>query len=170
MQTVSVTDTIAHMKYWSDTMKRRSILALAIAIGLLTGCSAETTATAADIVIYKSATCPCCDDWVKHMQKEGFRTRTETRDDMDSIKASNGVTPGLASCHTALVGGYVIEGHVPAADVKRLLKEKPADIIGLTAPGMPMKSPGMQAEGLPPKGYDVIAFKKDGSTGVYAHY
>jgi len=64
----------------------------------------------------------------------------------------------------------VIEGHVPAADVKRLLKEKPADIVGLTAPGMPMKSPGMQAEGLPPKGYDVIAFKKDGTTEVYTRY
>ncbi|MDT8376747.1 MAG: DUF411 domain-containing protein [Mariprofundaceae bacterium] len=158
------------MKNRSDTMKRCSILALAIAIGLLTGCTADTSATAADIVIYKSATCPCCDDWVTHMQKEGFRTRTETRDDMDSIKATYGITTGLASCHTALIGGYVIEGHVPAADVKRLLKERPADVIGLTAPGMPMKSPGMQAEGLKPEGYDVIAFKKDGSTEVFTRY
>jgi hypothetical protein len=141
-----------------------------VVIGLLFGCSGETTATATESVVYKSATCPCCDDWIKHMQKEGFKMRTEVRRDMDSIKASNGVTPKLASCHTALIGGYVIEGHVPAADVKRLLKEKPADIVGLTAPGMPMKSPGMQAEGLPPKDYSVIAFKKDGSTEVYTRY
>ena len=141
-----------------------------VAIGLLFGCSGETTANATGAVVYKSATCPCCDDWIKHMQKEGFKTRTEVRKDMDSIKASNGVTPKLASCHTALISGYVIEGHVPAADVKRLLREKPADIVGLTAPGMPMKSPGMQAEGLPPKGYNVIAFKKDGSTEVYTRY
>jgi hypothetical protein len=141
-----------------------------VVIGLLFGCSTETTATATEVVVYKSATCPCCDDWIRHMQKEGFRTRPEVRKDMDSIKASHGVTPKLASCHTALIGGYVIEGHVPAADVKRLLKEKPANIVGLTAPGMPMKSPGMQAEGLPPKGYNVIAFKKDGSTEVYTRY
>lgn len=96
--------------------------------------------------------------------------RTEMREDMGAIKSKYGVTEKLASCHTALIGGYVIEGHVPAADVKRLLKEKPADIVGLTAPGMPMKSPGMQAEGLPPKGYSVIAFKKNGSTKVYTRY
>jgi len=140
-----------------------------VAIGLFIGCSAETTATEA--VVYKESTCPCCDGWVKHLKKEGFNVKTEIRDDdMDKIKAANGVTPKLASCHTAKIGGYVIEGHVPAADVKRLLKEKPADIVGLTAPGMPMKSPGMQAEELPPKGYDVIAFKKDGTTEVYTRY
>ncbi len=141
-----------------------------VAIGLLFGCSGEPTATATESVVYKSATCPCCDDWIKHMQKEGFKMRTEMREDMDAIKSKYGVTEKLASCHTALIGGYVIEGHVPAADVKRLLKEKPADIVGLTAPGMPMKSPGMQAEGLPPKGYSVIAFKKNGSTKVYTRY
>jgi hypothetical protein len=158
------------MKNWSDAMKKGPIFALAITIGLFIGCSGETTATATESVVYKSATCPCCDDWIKHMQKEGFKMRTEVREDMDAIKSKYGVTEKLASCHTALIGGYVIEGHVPAADVKRLLKEKPADIVGLTAPGMPMKSPGMQAEDLPPKGYNVIAFKKDGSTEVYARY
>jgi len=138
---------------------------------------AQTTCTASEqnmptaVTVYKSSTCPCCDGWIKHLGKEGFDVKTEIRDDdMDKIKADNGVTEKLASCHTAKIGGYVIEGHVPAADVKRLLKEKPTDIVGLTAPGMPMKSPGMQAEGLPPKGYNVIAFKKDGSTEVYTRY
>ena len=105
------------------------------------------------------------------MQKKGFNVKTEIHDDdMYQIKAANGITPKLASCHTAKINGYVIEGHVPAADVERLLKEKPADVIGLTAPGMPMGSPGMQQEGLPPKGYDVIAIKKDGTTEVYTRY
>lgn len=149
---------------------KRYALPFFMAALLFTGCSGETTANATGAVVYKSATCPCCDDWIKYMQKEGFKMRTEVRKDMDSIKASNGITPKLASCHTALIGGYVIEGHVPAADLKRLLREKPTDIVGLTAPGMPMKSPGMQAEGLPPKGYNVIAFKKDGSTEVYTRY
>jgi len=152
----------------SKTTTTKAFAAL-IVIGLFIGCSAEGTATEA--VVYKESTCPCCDGWVKHLKKEGFNVKTEIRDnDMDKIKAASGITPKLASCHTAKIGGYVIEGHVPAADVKRLLKEKPADIVGLTAPGMPMKSPGMQAEGLPPKGYDVIAFKKDGTTEVYTRY
>ena len=148
----------------------KSLLAVAT-IALFVGCSTETTATPTEVMVYKSSTCPCCEGWMAHMQKEGFIVKSENRDDdMDNIKAANGVTPKLASCHTAKVGGYVIEGHVPAADVKRLLKEKPADIIGLTAPEMPMQSPGMQAEGLPPKNYDVIAIKKDGSTEVYTRY
>lgn len=134
------------------------------------GFSAVNIAAATEATVYKSATCPCCDGWIKHLGKEGFKTSTIIRDDMDQIKAANGITPQLASCHTAKVGGYVIEGHVPASDVKRLLKEKPADVVGLTAPGMPMKSPGMQAEGLAPKGYDVLAIKKDGSTEVYTRY
>jgi len=134
-------------------------------------CTASEQSIPSTVTVYKSSTCPCCDDWVKHMSKEGFQVTTEVRDnDMDRIKASNGVTDKLASCHTAKVGGYVIEGHVPASDVKRLLKEKPANIIGLTAPGMPMKSPGMQAEGLPPKNYNVIAIKKDGTTEVFTRY
>ncbi len=152
-------------------MKNLLLPVYIIAIALLISCSAETTATATEAVVYKSSTCACCDGWIKHMRDEGFNVTTEIHDnDMGRIKVANGVPNKLASCHTALIGGYVIEGHVPAADVKRLLREKPADIVGLTAPGMPMKSPGMQAEGLPPKGYNVIAFKKDGSTEVYTRY
>jgi len=88
---------------------------------------------------------------------------------MDVIKAKYGVTQKLASCHTAIVDGYVIEGHVPAADVARLLKERP-DVVGLTAPGMPMKSPGMQKPGQIPKNYDVLAFDANGTSHVFSHY
>ncbi|MDX8398533.1 MAG: DUF411 domain-containing protein, partial [Mariprofundaceae bacterium] len=89
---------------------------------------------------------------------------------MDAIKTKYAVTKKLASCHTAIVGGYVIEGHVPAADVERLLKQRPANVIGLSAPGMPMKSPGMQSAGQAPQGYDVLAFSKDGTSKVFSHY
>ncbi|HKI60553.1 MAG TPA: DUF411 domain-containing protein [Mariprofundaceae bacterium] len=155
----------------SIMVKTFAVMMVLLASVTQIACTASEQSIPTAVTVYKTSTCPCCDSWIKHMSEEGFQVTTEVRDnDMDRIKATNGVTDKLASCHTAKVGGYVIEGHVPASDVKRLLKEKPADVVGLTAPGMPMKSPGMQAEGLPPKGYDVIAFKKDGSTKVYTRY
>jgi len=122
-----------------------------------------------EVVMYKSPNCECCDGWAEHLRKAGFTVKVNKRDDMDAIKSEYGVPEKLASCHTALIDGYVIEGHVPAADVERLLKERP-DIAGLTAPGMPMKSPGMQAVGAAPKGYDILAFDKDGTSKVFTHY
>ena len=89
--------------------------------------------------------------------------------DMNIIKKEAGLQPGLASCHTAFVDGYVIEGHVPASDIKRILTQKPA-VLGLTAPGMPQKSPGMQPEGSAPQGFDVLAFDKSGQTTVFKRY
>jgi len=88
---------------------------------------------------------------------------------MNAIKAEYGVPEKLSSCHTALIDGYIIEGHVPAEDVARLLKERP-NVAGLTAPGMPMKSPGMQAVGQKTQGYDVLSFTKDGKTSLFKHY
>ena len=128
------------------------------------------TAGAKKVVMYKSPGCECCSKWAEHLKGAGFTVIEHKRDDMDAIKAEHGVTEKLASCHTAIVGGYVIEGHVPAADVERLLKEHPTNIVGLTAPGMPMKSPGMQSVGQQPKGYDVLAFDKDGKSSVFTHY
>jgi len=122
-----------------------------------------------EIVMYKPVSCECCSGWAEHLRAQGFNVVTKKREDMDAIKAKYGVTDKLASCHTAIIDGYVIEGHVPAADVERLLKERP-DIVGLTAPGMPMKSPGMQAVGQKPHGYDVLAFSKDGTSKVFTHY
>jgi len=123
----------------------------------------------AEVVMYKSPKCDCCTDWANHLRQAGFTVVEHQRDDMDIIKAKHGVTPKLASCHTAIVDGYVIEGHVPATDVSRLLKERP-DVIGLTAPGMPMKSPGMQKPHLIPKNYDVLAFGKDGKSSLFHSY
>ncbi|MDQ6956553.1 MAG: DUF411 domain-containing protein [Mariprofundaceae bacterium] len=122
-----------------------------------------------EVVMYKSPTCGCCTGWAEHLRKSGFTVVENKRDNMDAIKSEYGVPEKLSSCHTALIDGYIIEGHVPAADVERLLKERP-NIAGLTAPGMPMKSPGMQAVGQKPQGYDVLAFDKNGKTTVFQHY
>jgi hypothetical protein len=122
-----------------------------------------------EVVMYKPPTCDCCTGWAEHLRKAGFTVVIHKRDDMDAIKSNHGVTQKLASCHTAIVDGYVIEGHVPAADVQRLLTERP-DIVGLTAPGMPMKSPGMQKPGQAPKNYDVLAFEADGTSHIFTHY
>jgi len=129
-----------------------------------------TQAVAAEITMYKSPNCGCCSTWGDTLKTAGFRVVEIKHDDMDVIKEKYGVSEKLASCHTALIGGYVIEGHVPAADVQRLLKEKPEGVVGLTAPGMPQQSPGMQPDVLEPKNYDVLAFDKDGKTTVYSHY
>jgi len=130
---------------------------------------AESKPTLPEITVYKSPTCGCCNDWVTHLEKEGFKVIAHNRDDMDSIKQSFGVKPHLASCHTAIVGDYVIEGHVPAADIKRLLSEN-SKVAGLAAPGMPRHSPGMQPPGEKPNGYDVLAFNKKGGTKVFTQY
>ncbi|MCU7815730.1 MAG: DUF411 domain-containing protein [Candidatus Thiodiazotropha sp. (ex Rostrolucina anterorostrata)] len=122
---------------------------------------------AADIVVYKSPTCGCCSAWIKHLQKNGFSVEMHDRKNMQLVKNSLGVPNHLQSCHTALVGGYIVEGHVPADDITRLLKEKPA-VKGVTVPGMPMGSPGM--EGPRKDKYDVLTFEKNGKTRVYSSY
>jgi hypothetical protein len=131
--------------------------------------SACEQSIANEITVYKSPSCGCCTGWVDHLKAAGFEVTAINHDNMDSIKQKYGVSDKLASCHTAIIDGYILEGHVPANDVKRLLKEKPA-IIGLTAPGMPMHSPGMQPENLEPKNYDVLTFDKQGKTSVFSHY
>lgn len=103
------------------------------------------------------------------MAAHGFALQVENRSDLSGIKAEQGVPGTLQSCHTAIVDGYVIEGHVPAADIKRLLKERP-QVKGLSVPGMPVGSPGMEVNGVAAEAYDVIAFQPDGATTVFASY
>lgn len=119
------------------------------------------------ITVYKSPTCGCCSKWVRHLQDNGFDVNAINRNDMNRVKSAAGIPRQLASCHTAVVGGYVIEGHVPAADIRRLLKEQPA-VAGLTAPGMPMGSPGM--EGPRRDAYKVLTFTKEGDSTVFSSY
>ena len=121
------------------------------------------------VTVYRSPTCGCCTKWVDHMQEAGFEVELHEVSDVTAIKRMNGLPARLASCHTALVGGYLVEGHVPAVEVKRLLAEKPK-IAGLAVPEMPIGSPGMEMPGVKAKPYDVLAFDSDGRTEVFQHY
>lgn len=96
-----------------------------------------------ELTVFRSPTCGCCGDWLDYMKAEGFQIKDNITEDMDTVKQTYGVPEGLDSCHTALIDGYVIEGHVPADDVRQLLSNRP-DVVGITAPGMPMGSPGME--------------------------
>ena len=126
----------------------------------------QDLAAAPVITVYKSPSCGCCKNWVDHVKAAGFTVEVHDVDNLSDIKADAGVPASARSCHTAIVGGYAIEGHVPAATVQRLLKEKPA-IAGIAVPGMPVGSPGMEVPGQAADKYDVVAFKADGSTSVY---
>lgn len=138
-----------------------SLVAVLGVLGLLLA----QQSVAADIVVYKSPTCGCCGKWVEHMEQAGFSVDVENMHDVAPIKRELGVPGRMQSCHTAKVGDYFIEGHVPADLVKQLLADKP-DIKGLTVPGMPMGSPGMEGPRKDP--YNVIAIEKDGRARVYA--
>jgi hypothetical protein len=144
---------------------------------LLAACQAQgpdgdDTAIAAserpEMTVYHDPNCGCCGKWVDHMRAHGFAVETVPTQDMSSIKLELGVPRNLPSCHTAVVGDYVIEGHVPAEDVKRLLAERP-DAAGLSVPGMPLGSPGMEM-GDRRMAYDVIRFDENGDTAVFNHY
>lgn len=121
---------------------------------------------AGSLTVYKSESCSCCADWVSHMQESGFSVEVIESENVTPIKTLVGVKPELASCHTGLIDGYVIEGHVPAADVRQLLEQKPA-VLGLTIPGMPQSAPGMDIPGSP---YEVLSFDSKGNTAVFSRY
>ena len=158
------------------TDERATILPrLLLATGLLF--SVVTTAANAEeikrkfgqeITVYKTASCSCCNGWVDYLRTQGFKVMRHDVEDVEPIKAQHGLTdPQLKSCHTAIVDGYVVEGHVPANDIWRLLSERP-DVVGITAPGMPPMSPGMKS--LEPEGYNVLSFDAQGATRVYSRY
>jgi hypothetical protein len=118
------------------------------------------------IKVYKTPECGCCKGWVKHLQANGFQVETFDMPDLSSVKQKYGVAPALQACHTAVVNGYVVEGHVPADVIMKLLKEHPA-VAGVAVPGMPSGSPGM--EGALKQKYDVYTFDRAGHTKVFAH-
>lgn len=119
------------------------------------------------LTMVKSPSCGCCNEWADHMRRNGFIVDAQDVADVGPVKAENGIPPRLAACHTAFVEGYVIEGHVPASDVERLLAERPA-VSGLAVPGMPVGSPGM--EGPNPQAYDVLSFDRHGRTAVFSSH
>jgi len=133
---------------------------------------ADTQAKADEALImtvYKSPTCGCCQKWVEIMEAEGFTVVTEDVADMSMVKTEHGVLSNLQSCHTAIVDGYIIEGHVPADAVRQLLAERP-DVTGLAVPGMPVGSPGMEVNGYGVEPFTVIAFDTSGDTEPFATY
>jgi hypothetical protein len=163
----------------STATRRRLLLALgALPLAGLAHAAAPAkpaapAAAAADlppVEVWKEATCGCCKDWIAHMEASGFKVFVNVGG-TNAAKARFGIPQNMASCHTARVAGYAIEGHVPAADIKRLLKEKPA-AIGLAAPGMPIGSPGMDTPAYNGKKnpYNVMLLTRDGSAKIYQKY
>ena len=121
------------------------------------------------LTVYKDPSCGCCTKWVEHLRAAGLRPVVHDRSDMDALKDSLGVPAALRSCHTAVAGKYVIEGHVPASDLKRLLATAPRGILGIAVPDMPAGSPGMEMSGRRDR-YDVMAFSANGKTTVFARH
>jgi hypothetical protein len=116
--------------------------------------------------VWKNHGCVCCSEWAKHFERAGFAVTMHEVDDVAVISAAAGTPADLAGCHTAKVGGYVVEGHVPVAAVQRLLAERPR-VLGLSVPGMPAGSPGMEIEGEPMEPFEVFAFSADGARHVF---
>ena len=150
-------------------MRLVKTLVIAAALTTLAAAAAPSVGERAappSITVYHSPTCGCCKEWVKHLEANGFTVKSIEQADVSPIKAELGVPRKLVSCHTAVIAGYVVEGHVPAADIQRLLREKPK-VAGLTAPGMPGASPGMNTGKDP---YDVLTFDAAGNTTVWAKH
>ena len=126
-------------------------------------------ASGPQMTVYRSASCGCCTSWGSHIASAGYRIEDHVIENMDAVKKARGISPQQASCHTAVVEGYVIEGHVPASAIKRLLMERP-NIRGLAVPGMPMGSPGMEVAGVKAERFEVVAIAHDGTTSIFARY
>jgi hypothetical protein len=146
-------------------VNKLAIITVSLVLLVVAGFFAFYTSDAAPkLVVYKNASCGCCGSWIDHMKEAGYTVEVHDVEDLNSIKQQNGVNGSLASCHTAIIDGYVVEGHVPAEDVTRMLAERPA-ILGLSVPGMPIGSPGME-QGAPAdyQAYNVVAFDGRGAT------
>lgn len=146
-------------------MQRRSVLQSILATVL--GAHLPARAALPAIEVYKTPSCGCCHLWVEHLRANGFTVNTHDVDDTAGYRQKLGVPDALGSCHTGAVGGYALEGHVPAREIKRLLAERPK-VGGLAVPAMPLGSPGMEGPRSDP--YDVLAFRADGRYTVYQHY
>ena len=130
------------------------------------GQAAAVVAPGTRMVVHKTPSCGCCRNWVEMMQTAGFTVEVHDTDNVDPVKREHGLPGHLASCHTAIVDGYVVEGHVPAEVIARMLRERP-QVAGIAVPGMPVGSPGMEVPGGRKDPYDIIAFTRDGQVSVY---
>ena len=156
--------------YLITRLRQRLMWMIAILL-LCFGSPAAAMASMAgeEVVVFRSAYCECCEAWESHIAEAGFVVQDHVADDMDGIKEAMGVPADSASCHTARVSGYVVEGHVPAASIQRMLKERP-EIKGLAAPGMPMGSPGMEVDGMVADPFSVFSIANNGTMVEFDFY
>lgn len=152
----------------SPPLNRRLLLGFGLVLGMA-GTACAQTRPARNLTVFKTPTCPCCDGWITHMREAGFVATITILPDLQPIRSRGGMPDALASCHTGLIDGYLIEGHVPAADVVRLLNQRPT-AVGLAVPAMPLGSPGMET----PQGhrdpYDTLLVLQSGATRVFARH
>jgi len=141
---------------------------IGVLLTALLGTAGYAAEAPVDIIVYRSPTCGCCGKWIDHLKQNNFNVKDNVSDDMEAIKSQYGVPKEMASCHTAVVNGYVVEGHVPAADIIKLLKDKPK-VTGLAVPGMVTGSPGMEMGGRVDP-YDVMSFDKEKHFQIFNHY
>ncbi|HEX5803441.1 MAG TPA: DUF411 domain-containing protein [Azospira sp.] len=147
---------------------RRRLRGAVLALCLSIGAWAQAAHSAGEAVeVFKSPYCGCCTEWVEHLRQNGFTVTTRDVDDVPAARKKLGMPEQFGSCHTARIGNYLVEGHVPAADIRRLLKEKPK-AVGLAVPGMPPGSPGMESPRAVP--YQTLLVQPDGSTRVFAQH
>ena len=152
-------------------MKLRPMVYGLLALPVLLAALASLRLRAADneMTVYKTPTCGCCGKWVDHLKANGFQVTVQEVEDTTPYSREQGVPDQLRSCHIGVIAGYAVEGHVPASDIQRLLKERPP-AKGLSVPGMPINSPGMEIPGAPPGRYEVVLFGADGKSSVYQRY
>lgn len=174
------------LRFSPQSLRTKLFAAGLVATGLtLAGCAAATesdrsatspppdasrvqAALANEVTVFRSPTCGCCGQWIEHAKAAGFTVKDEVTEDMGAIKQQYGIPENLTSCHTTVVGDYVVEGHIPAEDVQRLLIEKP-DVAGIAVPGMPIGSPGMES-GDYVEPYTVFSFAESGETAPFAEH
>jgi hypothetical protein len=150
------------------TLNRRLLLGAAISVGM-TGAACAQTRRSRNLTVFKTPTCACCDAWIAHMRQAGFTTTITILPSLQSVRSSRGMPDALASCHTGLIDGYLVEGHVPAADVIRLLAERPT-AAGLAVPAMPLGSPGMETPQGQKEPYDTLLVLRSGASRVFARH
>ncbi|MFH5885192.1 DUF411 domain-containing protein [Halalkalibaculum sp. DA3122] len=147
-----------------------SAITLSLILLLLGACSGKKSGSDANsITMYKNEGCMCCAEWATYLEQNGFEVEQVATQNLQAIKMDNDIPYDMGSCHTAVVGDYVVEGHVPVEDIKNLLAEKP-DARGIAVPEMPIGSPGMEMPGRPAEPYKVFLFQEDGSREVYAQH
>ena len=149
-------------------LNRRLVLGATLFIGM-TGTACARTRPARNLTVFKTQTCACCDAWIAHMREAGFTTTITVLPSLQSVRSSRGMPDALASCHTGLIDGYLVEGHVPAQDVMRLLAERPT-AVGIAVPAMPLGSPGMETPQGHKEPYDTLLVLRSGSTRVFARH